>query len=413
MTLEGRKILLGITGGIAAYKIPLLIRELVARGSQVRVVRTATAERFVTDTTLSVLSRHPVSSDLFSQADELQADESQANEFPVLHVGLAEWADLFLIAPATANTLGKLANGLADDLLSCIYLSTQAPTLVAAAMEEHMLNHPRVVANCQRLRTDGVGWIEPATGLLASGASGKGRMAEIQDIVDAVHQRLSSTADLQGMRILVTAGPTLEDLDPVRFIGNRSSGKMGYAVARQAQRRGASVVLVSGPTQLAAPSGVEIIHVRSALEMLEACKGHFPSADAAIMAAAVADYRPTSRSETKLKRDQGIDTISLVENPDISATLGATKGSRVLVAFAMETGQGLEQARKKLIAKNADFVVLNDLNEEGAGFAVDTNVVTLVDTDTDQKLLRMDKHDVGDRILDEVRQRIKAQGPSS
>ncbi|HJN30305.1 MAG TPA: bifunctional phosphopantothenoylcysteine decarboxylase/phosphopantothenate--cysteine ligase CoaBC [Candidatus Latescibacteria bacterium] len=398
MTLQDRHILLGITGGIAAYKAPLLIRRLLECGAKVRVVRTATAEQFVTDTTLSVLSQHPVSADLFAPTDE----------FPVLHVGLAEWADLFLVAPATAHTLGKMAHGLADDLLTCVYLATQAPTMVAPAMEEHMLQHPQVVANCQRLRQQGVGWIEPATGPLASGASGKGRMADIEQIIADVESNLASqadsnsTQDLQGRRLLVTAGPTLEDLDPVRFIGNRSTGKMGYAIAEQARRRGASVHLVSGPTQLPVPDGVEFVGVRSALDMLQACESAFEGVDAAIMAAAVADFRPATSSQTKMKRDAGIKPIELVENPDIAATLGARKGKRVLIAFAMETGQGVDEARGKLKKKSADLVVLNNLQQEGAGFAVDTNIVSFVDSKREATLPLLEKHEVADRILDEV-----------
>ncbi|MBT6145200.1 MAG: bifunctional phosphopantothenoylcysteine decarboxylase/phosphopantothenate--cysteine ligase CoaBC, partial [Gemmatimonadetes bacterium] len=350
-----------------------------------------------TDTTLSVLSQHPVSADLFAPSDE----------FPVLHVGLAEWADLLLIAPATAHTLGRMANGLADDLLTCIYLATTAPILVAPAMEEHMLQHPQVVANSQRLKEQGLGWIEPGTGPLASGASGKGRMADIEDIVAATSACLAGKGDLLGRRLLVTAGPTLEDVDPVRYVGNRSSGKMGYAIAIRARQRGAQVCLVSGPTNLAAPAGVERVDVRSALQMLAACQDAFATADAAIMAAAVADYRPAQASETKIKRGTGTLSIELVENPDIAATLGQEKGDRILVAFALETGHGIEQARKKLEKKHADFVVLNDLADEGAGFEVDTNVVTIVDAEHECSLPRMDKLDVADRILDEVARRLQ------
>ncbi len=396
MSLEGHNILLAVTGGIAAYKAPMLVRRLLEAGAQVRVVRTASAERFVTDTTLSVLSQHPVAADLFATGDE----------FPVLHVGLAEWADLILIAPATAHSLGRLANGLADDLLSCIYLATTAPTLVAPAMEEHMLQHPQVVANCQRLKELGVGWIEPGTGPLASGASGKGRMADIEQIVEATASHLAARQDLLGRRLLVTAGPTLEDVDPVRFVGNRSSGKMGYAIARRARQRGAQVCLVSGPTSLPVPLGVERVDVRSALQMLAASQDAFATADAAIMAAAVADYRPSQASTTKLKRGSGSMSIELVENPDIAATLGQDKQHRVLVAFALETGQGVEQARLKLEKKCADFVVLNDLGDEGAGFEVDTNVVTIVDDGQARRLPRMDKLDVADQILDELVERL-------
>lgn len=271
-----------------------------------------------------------------------------------------------------------------------------------------MLQHPQVVANCQRLRQQGVGWIEPATGPLASGASGKGRMADIEQIIADVESNLASqadsnsTQDLQGRRLLVTAGPTLEDLDPVRFIGNRSTGKMGYAIAEQARRRGASVHLVSGPTQLPVPDGVEFVRVRSALDMLQACESAFEGVDAAIMAAAVADFRPATSSQAKMKRDAGIKPIELVENPDIAATLGARKGKRVLIAFAMETGQGVDEARGKLKKKSADLVVLNNLQQEGAGFAVDTNIVSFVDSKREQTLPLLEKHEVADRILDEV-----------
>lgn len=396
MSLEGRRVLLGITGGIAAYKTPLLVRRLLEAGADVRVVRTASAEHFVTDTTLGVLSQHPVATDLFAPTDE----------FPVLHVGLAQWADLFLVAPATANCLAKMAHGLADDLLTCIHLATTAPILLAPAMEEHMLLHPQVMANARRLQEQGIGWIDPATGPLASGASGKGRMAEIEDILAAVEDRLAQGGDLAGRRVLVTAGPTLEDVDPVRFIGNRSSGKMGYAIAARARQRGAQVTLVSGPTSLPTPEGVERVDVRSALQMLQACQEAVDSADAAIMAAAVADYRPRNPSEEKLKRGDGGMSIELVANPDIAATLGQDKGQRILVAFALETTRGIEQARRKLVKKNADFVVLNDLGDEGAGFEVDTNVVTLVDEAGERKFPQMAKDQVADVILDEVLRRL-------
>ena len=284
MRLEGRRVLLGVSGGIAAYKAPLVLRLLREEGAEVRVVRTARAARFVTDPTLSVLSGHPVHGDLFA------ADE----EFPVLHVGLAKWAELFLVAPATANLLGKMAAGIADDLLTTICLATPAPVVLAPAMEEEMLEHPRVQANAASLRAAGVGWIEPESGHLASGASGRGRMASPEGILEAAVDRLTgaSGGDLEGLRILVTAGPTVEDLDPVRFLSNRSSGKMGFALARRARQRGAGVHLVSGPAEMAPPEGVRTTFVRSAAEMLRACEEAFEDADAAFMAAAVSDYRP-------------------------------------------------------------------------------------------------------------------------
>jgi phosphopantothenoylcysteine decarboxylase/phosphopantothenate--cysteine ligase len=410
--LAGRRILLGITGGIAAYKAPFLLRLLQEEGADLRVVRTRHAAEFVTDTTLSALCGHPVHSDLFTPSAEFE---------PVLHVGLAKWADLYLVAPATANWLGKIAAGIADDLTTTIYLSTPAPVLVAPAMEEEMLAAPRVEENLRRLQGDGVGFVDPESGHLASGASGRGRLAELPTIVEAVVERLAATArsegpaggptgDLAGRTILVTAGPTVEDLDPVRFLSNRSTGRMGYAVARRARDRGARVCLVTGPTQLAPPLGVEVQSVRSAREMASAAKTAFEQADAAILAAAVADYRPASVATQKIKKSAGATapmSLDLVENEDISAALGATKGRRVVVAFAMETEEGVARATAKRARKQADLIVLNDLNDPGAGFATTTNVVTLIDeTDTPVALPIMSKEAVADRILDAVVERL-------
>ena len=403
MRLAGRRILLGVSGGIAAYKTPLVLRLLREEGAEVRVVRTASASRFVTDPTLSVLSGHPVHGDLFA------ADE----EFPVLHVGLARWAELLLVAPATANLLGKMTAGIADDLLTTICLATTAPVLLAPAMEQEMLEHPRVQANAARLRADGVGWIDPETGYLASGASGRGRMASPERIVEAVASRLSggSGGDLEGLRILVTAGPTVEDLDPVRYLSNRSSGRMGFALARRARQRGAEVHLVSGPADPSPPEGVRTTFVRSAVEMLRACEEAFAASDAALMAAAVSDYRPRSVSEEKLKRAGGPMRLELVENPDIAAALGARKGDRVLVVFAMETEDGEGRAREKGERKKADFVVLNDLRVPGAGFGGDTNVVTILEGDAPaERLPRLSKLEVADRLLDRVRDLLRQRG---
>ena len=403
MRLEGRRVLLGVSGGIAAYKAPLVLRLLQEEGAEVRVVRTASAARFVTDPTLSVLSGHAVHGDLFA------ADE----EFPVLHVGLAKWAELFLVAPATANLLGKMAAGIADDLLTTVCLATPAPVLLAPAMEEEMLEHPRVQANAASLRAAGVGWIEPESGHLASGASGRGRMASPERILEAAVERLTgaSGADLEGLRILVTAGPTVEDLDPVRFLSNRSSGKMGFALARRARQRGAEVHLVSGPAEPAPPEGVRTTFVRSAAEMLRACEEAFEAADAAFMAAAVSDYRPRDVSAKKLKRGGGELRLELVENPDIAAALGARKGGRVLVAFAMETEDGEARAREKGERKNADLVVLNDLRVPGAGFGGDTNVVTILDPEgAAERLPRLSKLEVADRLLVRVRDLLRQRG---
>ena len=395
MRLQGRRVLLGVTGGIAAYKAPLVVRLLQEEGAEVRVVRTRSAAQFVTDTTLAVLSGHPVYADLFAATDE----------FPVLHVGLAKWAELFLVAPATANLIGKFAAGIADDLSTTIYLATQAPVLIAPAMEEEMLASASVQANIDRLQNEGVCWVEPESGYLASRASGKGRMGSPENILDAAIDILGDVGggDLLGRHIVVTAGPTIEDLDPVRFLTNRSSGKMGYAIARRARARGATVDLITGPTTLVPPSGVRLTPVRSALQMYDAAMVAFDSADAAIMAAAVSDYRASTVSAQKLRRGDGEGLrVELTENPDIAAALGAKKGARVVVAFAMETEDGLARARQKRVRKNADLIVLNNLTEAGAGFATDTNVVTLIDAQTETPLPLMSKMAVADRILDAV-----------
>ena len=409
MRLQGRRILLGVTGGIAAYKSPLVVRLLQEEGAQVRIVRTRSAAQFVTDTTLSVLSGRLVHADLFAPTDE----------FPVLHVGLARWAELFLVAPATANLIGKLAAGIADDLPTTIYLATSAPALLAPAMEEEMLGSTRVQASIDTLRAAGVAWVEPETGYLASGVSGKGRMAAPEVSVDAAGDRLAEAGgnvsgfDLTGRHVVVTAGPPVEDLDPVRFLTNRSSGKMGYAIAHRARARGATVHLVTGPTNLSPPAGVQVTAVRSAGDMQTATAMAFEEADAALLSAAVSDYRPRAVAAQKLQRSGDTLTIELVENPDIAAALGAGKGNRVVVAFAMETEDGPARARDKLKRKNADLIVLNILTEPGAGFGTDTNVVTLIDdSDTETQLPMMSKLDVADRILDEVRDRLSRRPAS-
>jgi len=398
MGTQGKKILIGITGGIAAYKAPLILRELVRLGADVRVVMTASAHKFAAAPTLEVLSRHPVHTDMFARDAE----------FPVLHVGLAGWADLVLIAPATANSIAKMAHGLADDLLSCLLLSTAAPVVVAPSMEEHMLDHAATQANMRTLRERGCLFIEPEAGELASGAPGRGRLPEPQAIAARIVEIFDAEGDLEGLKLLVTAGPTVEDIDPVRFIGNRSSGKMGYALAQRARARGARVWLVSGPTHLPEPTGVDVRGVRSALEMQAVVEGLFDEADAAILAAAVADYRVKEAAAEKIKRGRGGRTLELVETPDIAAGLGQRKQGQILVVFAMETEEGVELAKEKLARKRGDLVALNNLGEEGAGFGVDTNVVTLIDAQgQSQKLPRMSKLEVADRILDWVGSRCR------
>jgi phosphopantothenoylcysteine decarboxylase/phosphopantothenate--cysteine ligase len=363
---------------------------------------TASAQRFVTPYALEVLSHHPVHTEMFAVSAE----------FPVLHVGLAQWAELVVLAPATAHLLARLACGLADDLLTTLLLGCAAPVLAAPSMEEQMLDHPFTQEHLRRLEGLGYQWAEPEEGELASGAFGRGRMAEPEAIAASVVRHFGA-GDLQGAKVLVTAGPTVEDLDPVRFIGNRSSGKMGYALAEQARKRGAQVWVVSGPTALPPPAGVEFIAVRSTLQMQAVLEELFPRMDAAILAAAVADYRPAQVSVQKLKRGMGKLVVELVENPDIAALLGQGKQShQVLIGFAMETEDGVARAREKLRRKNCDLIALNDLNEEGAGFAVDTNVVTLIDGQgVEERLPKLSKHQVADRILDWLRQRLTGLRP--
>ena len=390
MVLDRKRILVGITGGIAAYKTQALIRMLTAASAEVRVVTTPAAEQFVTRTTLETLTGYRVYTDTYESSDE----------FPVLHVGLADWADLLVVAPATAHTLAKLALGLADDLLAAVALSTHAPLVLAPAMEQNMLEHPAVVANLNVLAGRGAEVVVPGHGVLASGKTGHGRMAEPEKIAAHVAELWEAREDLAGRKILVTAGPTVEEIDPVRFISNRSSGKMGYAIAKQAKRRGASVWLISGPTALQHPPGVELRPVRSAVDMLQACEVLFEEVDMAIMAAAVADFRPLETSKEKLRREGETLTLELVANPDIAAHLGRRKKYQVLVGFAMETDGNLERAQRKMEKKNCDVMVFNNLLEEGAGFEVDTNVVTIINAKGAISLPKLDKQEVANRILD-------------
>ena len=391
MSLHQRKILLGVTGGIAAYKAPELVRQFSGLGADVRVVLTRGAGEFVAEKTLEVLSRHPVYTDLFDRD----------GEFPVLHVGLAEWAEAILVAPATAHFLGRVAGGLADDLLTAVMMSATAPAFLAPAMEDNMLASGAVAANIHSLVEGGFHIIEPDTGPLASGVSGRGRMPDPAVLAAAVAAHFSG--DLAGLKLLVSAGPTVEDIDPVRFISNRSSGKMGYAIAQRAAERGAEVQLVSGPTKLAPPAGVAVRDVRSTLDMQRAAEELFDGVDAAILAAAPADYRAARIAEHKIKRSGKAFAIDFVENPDVAAGLGTRKQGRTLVLFAMETEKGLQRAREKLVRKGGDLVVLNMLQDEGAGFGVDTNRATLIDTAGGEEVLPlMSKLALADRILDWV-----------
>ena len=369
--LKSKHIILGITGGIAAYKSVYLLRLLVKAGAEVQVVITPSGREFITPVTLSSLSGRPVISEFFT------ANTGQWNS----HVDLGLWADAMVIAPATASTIGKMANGIADNMLVTTYLSAKEQVFVAPAMDLDMWAHPSTQRNVATLRADGVEIVEPGSGELASHLCGKGRMAEPEQIVEALELwflRHDTTLPLKGKRILITAGPTYENIDPVRFIGNHSSGKMGYALAAACREQGAEVVLVSGPVSLPAPAGVERVSVTSACQMLEASRRAFAGCHAAIFCAAVADYAPAVVAESKIKREGAeIMCIELKRNPDIAASLSKEKGKRLTVGFALETDNGADNARRKLEVKNLDWVVLNRLGDPGAGFGVDTNSVTL------------------------------------
>jgi phosphopantothenoylcysteine decarboxylase/phosphopantothenate--cysteine ligase len=370
--MEGKKIILGITGSIAACKAPYLIRALVKKGAEVRVVITPAGKEFITPLTLATLSRHPVVSEFFSNRDGTWNS----------HVDFGLWADAMLIAPASASTIGKMANGVADNMLLTTYFSCKAPVFIAPAMDLDMYAHPAVQRNLDSLRSYGNHVIEPNTGFLASGLEGKGRMSEPDDIVAVLHDFFVSRNDFLRKKILITAGPTYEKIDPVRFIGNYSSGKMGFALAETCAARGGEVFLVSGPVALKTrhPS-IKRREVESADEMYDEAVRLFPSCDVAILCAAVADYRPERRAQEKIKHEQcDVLTLSLVRNRDIAAALGREKKDhQLLVGFALETKDEVTQAKDKLQRKNLDVIVLNSLNDQGAGFGYDTNQVTLID----------------------------------
>lgn len=372
--LAGKHIVLGVTGGIAAYKSAILTRLLVKAGAEVQVIMTPAAREFITPLTLATLSGNGVITEFFT------ANTGEWHS----HVSLGLWADAMVVAPATASTIAKMANGVADNMLVTSYLSCRAQVFVAPAMDLDMMAHPSTTANIERLRSYGNLIIEPGEGELASHLSGKGRMAEPEQIVDTLRTFFAAKGELKGKKVLITAGPTYEKIDPVRFIGNFSTGKMGYALANEAARRGAHVTLVSGPVdRLPLDSSVERIDVSSAREMLEAAKAAWADADIAILAAAVADYRPAQELTHKIKREtDNVDTLRLVQNPDIAATLGTVKRSEQrLIGFALETDRPLEHAADKLRRKNLDMIVTNSLADEGAGFAVDTNKISLLFAD--------------------------------
>jgi phosphopantothenoylcysteine decarboxylase/phosphopantothenate--cysteine ligase len=394
------RITLGVTGGVAAYKAAELVRRLQQDDFSVQVVMTRGAREFVTPLTFAALSGQKVITDLFA-GSEVSGDANL--DSAIEHIAVAQRTDLLLVAPATADILAKFAQGIANDFLTTLYLATTAPVVVAPAMNVNMWNHAATQANLDVLRSRGVHVVNPDEGYLACGMTGAGRLAGQEQIVAAVREALRFKRDLEGQTVLITAGPTCEDLDPVRYLTNRSSGKMGYAVAEAAARRGAKTILISGPTSLETPNGVQRVNVRTAEEMHRAVDDKFPEATIAIFAAAVADYRPSKSFDQKIKREKESLTITLEPNPDILATVAKSKGERLVVGFAAETERVAENARKKLTAKNADIIVANDVTAEGAGFDVDTNAVTLFSRDgRDVALPRMSKTEVAQRILDEV-----------
>lgn len=391
--IKGKRIVLGVTGGIAAYKSAELTREFVKKGADVRVIMTRSAEEFITPLTMKTLSGNPVYDDIFFVS----------KEGDIAHINLAQTADIIVIAPATANIIGKIASGIADDLLSTTVTASKAPVLICPAMNATMYENSIVMSNMERLSQVGYYFTEAAYGELACKTEGAGRLPPLEDIVEKVESILTGK-DLAGEKIVVTAGPTREPIDPVRYISNYSSGKMGYALSICARRRGAAVTLVSGPTSLDIPADIKFIGVSSAQEMRDAVMKEIENATVIIKAAAVADYRPKSVSESKIKKGGGKKSISLERTPDIISEIGNMKGDRILVGFAMETEDIIVNARRKLEDKKMDLVVANDLSEEGSGFQYDTNRVKIIDREGNiEELPLMDKMEVADRILHRVR----------
>lgn len=397
--LKGKHILLGVTGSIAAYKAAHLIRLLVKHGAEVKVIMTPLAKEFISPLTLATLSKSPILVDFFDP------ENGQWNS----HIDLGIWADLYLVAPATANTIAKMAYGIADNLLLTTYLSARCPVMIAPAMDVDMFLHPTTQENIQKLKSSGNIIIEPREGQLASGLEGKGRMEEPEIIVEKIIQHFTAPATLQGLKVLVTAGPTYEPIDPVRFIGNYSSGKMGYAIANELANRGAAVTLISGPVSLKPEStNIELVPVTTAQQMYDMVLKYFPQCQAAILAAAVADYRPKHAASQKIKRTDDSLTLELEPNPDIAAELGKRKQNQILVGFALETDNHIDNARKKLQAKNFDFIVLNPANEPHAGFMSDTNRITIIDKhEMVETFATKSKQEVAKDIVDRLEKLLK------
>ena len=398
--LRGKHILLGVTGSIAAYKAANIVRLLVTQGAEVKIVMTPLAKQFITPLTLATLAKNPIYVDFFNP------ENGEWNS----HVSLGMWADAYLIAPATANTIGKMANGIADNLLLTSYLSAKCPVFVAPAMDLDMFAHPAVQKNIETLKSYGVHFIDAEDGELASGLVGKGRLATPESIVENLDAFFNGQMSLTGKKVMVTAGPTYEKIDAVRFIGNYSSGKMGYAIAEECANRGAEVVLVSGPTSLSVNnSNIKLVKVSSAREMYEACNQEFPQCNVTVLSAAVADFTPQNVSDTKIKRKDNNLEITLKPTDDIAASLGKQKGDRVLVGFALEKENELENAIGKLERKNFDFIVLNSMNDKGAGFNHDTNKITIINRNKEVKNFELKpKVLVAKDIVNEIENLLKS-----
>lgn len=395
LLVKDRNILLCVTGGIAVYKAVALVSKLSQAGANVKVVMTGSAMEFVQPLSFQVMSRNDVYHDTFDEKDSRV----------IAHIDLADWADLVIVAPATANVIGKLANGIADDMVTTILLATQADVWIAPAMNVHMYEHPAVIRNIAQLHSDGYRFIEPSEGFLACGYVGKGRLEEPERITELVSDHFSRTADqpLAGKKVVVTAGPTRERIDPVRYITNFSSGKMGYSMATAARKLGADVVLVSGPVDLPAPSGVRLVDVESAADMYEAVMNEYRDADLVIKSAAVADYRPKSVHGQKMKKKEGDDVLELERTTDILKSLGAHKEHQLLIGFAAETNDVITYGHGKLESKNLDYIIVNDVTDPGGGFGSDTNVVTLLSREGEAvPFPAMPKDQLAERLLESI-----------
>ncbi|PAE26888.1 bifunctional phosphopantothenoylcysteine decarboxylase/phosphopantothenate--cysteine ligase CoaBC [Bacillus sp. 7894-2] len=397
--LTGKKILLCVTGGIAVYKAAALTSKLTQAGAQVKVILSESAVNFVAPLTFQALSRHDVYTDTFDEKDSKV----------IAHIDLADWADLILVAPATANVIGKLANGIADNMITTTLLAASSPIWIAPAMNVHMYSHPAVQKNIETLYGFGCRFIEPSEGYLACGYVGKGRLEEPEKITETISEFFKpSRLELTGRKVVITAGPTREKIDPVRYITNHSTGKMGYAIAEAAVSAGAEVILISGPVSINAPAGLKLIKVESAEEMYQAALNEFVNADVVIKTAAVSDYRPKVASAQKMKKQPGDEVLELERTKDILFELGQKKEKQILIGFAAETEQVEEYAKGKLMKKNADMIVANNVTAEGAGFGTDTNIVTLFKKDgSSEKLPLMSKKDVAVKILEEASKLLK------